>query len=90
MGLQPAQGGAYRESAHEFGRSAHDGLMQRAASLDYSGRSVDPMETRVEGRGKKARQQGEEGASGGRLCVRNEDEEEEVTFGQQRYVLQLR
>jgi len=32
MGLQPARGGA---SAVEIGRSGLDGLMRRAASLDY-------------------------------------------------------
>jgi len=74
MGLQPARGGAYRESANEFGRSTHDGLMQRGASLDYSGKDVDPMATRLEGRGKKAKQ-GEMRVPtvGGNACVRNKD-----------------
>jgi len=38
MGLQPARGGA---SAVEIGRSALDGLMRRAAGLDYLRKSVD-------------------------------------------------
>ena len=73
MGLQPARGSVYRESAGKFGRSTHDGLMRRGESLDYLRKGIDPMATRVEGRGKEVRRQGEEGASGGRLCVRNKD-----------------
>src|SRR5260221_6323373 len=52
MGLQPAQGGAYRESAGKFGQSTHDGLMQRGASLDYLRKGIDPMVMRVGGGGK--------------------------------------
>ena len=64
----------YCESAGEFGQSAHDGLMRRGASLNYSGKG-DPMTTRVEGGGKKARQK--EKRVQAMRAERNKDEDEE-------------
>jgi len=57
MGLQPARGVRKASDPASLGDPrTHDGLMRWVASLDYSGKGVDPMAMRVKGRGKKAKQ----------------------------------